>query len=191
MNSESTKIVHERKASSVESASEKIKRTVEIPGLVTEVMSSNTVILETVFSHLSPRDIKTVALVSRTWRMVVETPRYWTWATVRINRDNFQERIFANRTSFVKLKSDFLENEQLNVLCNLVQTKDMKVEKLTTSSSPISADLFSNLSQAMLKMEEVTLNTKLSISPFILLYILNKKWSSTIRNSCIRITFHT
>ena len=84
MNSERTKIVHKRKASSVESACKKIKRTVGIPGLVTEVMSSNTVILERVFSHLSPNDTKTAVLVSRTWRMVLETPKFWTKMRLRV-----------------------------------------------------------------------------------------------------------
>ena len=164
MNTERTEVVSKRRAFSEEDepACKKTKMTEEIPLHVTEMMSSNPVILENVFSHLSPRDIKTAALVCRTWRQVVEIPRYWTWAKVRINSSNFQERISANRTSFVAVRSDMLENEQLDVLCNLVQTNDMKVEKLTTSFTPISADLFSNLHQAILKMEKVTLRAELS-----------------------------
>ena len=86
---------NKREASPVKSAGNKIKMTeeeeVEVPGLVTKVMSSNTVILETVFSHLSSRDIKTAALVSRTWRMVVETPRYWTKMILRVDDFNVCE----------------------------------------------------------------------------------------------------
>ena len=55
---------------------------------MTEVMSSNHVILGTVFSHLSPRDIKTAALVSRTWRTVTETPRYWTKMRLNVHKEN-------------------------------------------------------------------------------------------------------
>ena len=61
--------------SAEEPACKKTKTTEEFPGHVTEVMSSIPVILETVFSHLSPSDIKTAALVSRTWRMEVERAR--------------------------------------------------------------------------------------------------------------------
>ena len=44
----------------------------------------NPVILETVFSWLSPRDIKSVALVSLAWREVVDQPRFWSWAVMRL-----------------------------------------------------------------------------------------------------------
>ena len=52
--------------------------------LFLEVLN-NPDILEEIFSHLPPEDIKTVALVSKTWREVVEKPRYWTWAVVNLN----------------------------------------------------------------------------------------------------------
>ena len=74
-----------------EPACKKTKLTEEIPGLVTEVMSSNHVILGTVFSHLSPRDIKTAALVSRTWRTVTETPRYWTKMRLNVHKENISQ----------------------------------------------------------------------------------------------------
>ena len=69
---------------SAEEPAGKKTKTIEIPGHVTEVMSSNPVILETVFSHLSPRDIKAVALVSPAWREVVDQPRFWSWAVMRL-----------------------------------------------------------------------------------------------------------
>ena len=74
-----------------EPACKKTKLTEEIPGLVTEVMSSNHMILGTVFSHLSPRDIKTAALVSRTWRTVTETPRYWTKMRLNVHKENISQ----------------------------------------------------------------------------------------------------
>ena len=46
-------------------------------------VTRNPVILEQIFSHLPPSDIKTVALVDRTWNSVVEQPRYWTWVNSR------------------------------------------------------------------------------------------------------------
>ena len=52
--------------------------------LTAEVMN-NPDILEDIFRHLPPKDIKTVALVSKMWRQVVEKPRYWTWARINLN----------------------------------------------------------------------------------------------------------
>ena len=59
------------------------------------------VILEVIFSHLSPADIKTVSLVCRTWKTVVEQPRYWSWAAAALTEMNFKlicrSRRFKNR----------------------------------------------------------------------------------------------
>ena len=99
---------NKRKASFVKSAGKKIKMTeeeeVEVPGLVTNVMSSNTVILETVFSHLSPRDIKTAALVSRTWRMVVDTPKFWTKIRLIVDKYNVDEVMKSRIIQLVYLR---------------------------------------------------------------------------------------
>ena len=168
MNTKRTEVGSKRKASSAEEEEPPCKKTnltEDIPSHVKEQMS-NHLILETLFSHLSPRDMKTAALVCRTWRQVVETPRYWTWATVRINKDNFQERISANRTSFVKVENDVepeLTNDQLRILCkDIVETEKFKMKKLRISSGAISADLYSLLLEAVVKLEEAELYVELS-----------------------------
>ena len=54
-------------------------------------ITRNPVILEQLFGHLPPSDIKTVALVNRTWNYVVEQPRYWTWVEASLYETNFDE----------------------------------------------------------------------------------------------------
>jgi len=174
MNSESTKIVHERKASSVESASEKIKRTVGIPGLVTEVMSSNTVILETVFSHLSPRAIKKAVLVSRTWRRVLETPKFWTKVILKVDNGNVSE---VRKSKIIKLVSR-IEFEVVSrnkkylrtferLIRAVVNNELSQLKTITTRTTGFRYDLSSIspelLSQAVVRLEECDLNdSKLS-----------------------------
>ena len=121
MNTERPEVVSKRRASPVEGepASKRTKRTVEIPGLVTEVMSSNHAILETVFSQLSPRDIKMAALVSRTWRMVTETPRYWTKMRLNVHKENISQ-VLKSRViqlvSVIKFESLGLNKNNFSVL---------------------------------------------------------------------------
>ena len=80
---------------------------------------SNTVILETVFSHLSPRDIKTAALVSRTWRRVTETPRYWTKMRLNVHKENIS-KVLTSRiiklVSGIKFESLGLNEKTVRIL---------------------------------------------------------------------------
>ena len=39
--------------------------------------------LEKVFSHLAPRDLKTVTLVCKTWNDAAERPALWSWVKLR------------------------------------------------------------------------------------------------------------
>ena len=39
--------------------------------------------LEKIFSHLAPKDLKTVTLVSKTWHNVAERPALWSWVKIR------------------------------------------------------------------------------------------------------------
>ena len=52
---------------------------------------SNPMLMEEILRHLDPRDIKTVALVCRSWRHAVERPRFWAWATVYLDNNFFME----------------------------------------------------------------------------------------------------
>ena len=62
-----------------------------------EMVLTNPVILARIFSSLPPPDLKTAALVSRTWRAVLEIPMFWTWATFRLGRHSFTERRRSRR----------------------------------------------------------------------------------------------
>ena len=100
---------------------------------LTETLSaetfSNPVIVEQIVSHLPPQDIKTAARVCRMWRIVVDHPRYWTWAKLHLGKHNFEE-VFPTRRfrsiatikmvnpslSTVQLRSVLLEFEHLRFL---------------------------------------------------------------------------
>ena len=130
MNIERTEVVTKSKASTAEeSACKKTKMTEDIPGLVTEMMSSNPVILEAVFSHLSPSDIKTAALVSRTWRMVVETPRFWTKLRLRVDDENLSE---VMQSRIIQLMSEI----QITELSQSQEVVEM-FERFFSSSIPV------------------------------------------------------
>ena len=62
-----------------------------------EQIARNPIILEGIFRHLAPRDILSVALVCRTWNEVVEHPRFWTWASVRLAKQSFRLRFYSRR----------------------------------------------------------------------------------------------
>ena len=51
-----------------------------------EMVVSNPVILARIFSCLPPPDLKTAALVCRSWRAVLELPGFWAWARLRLGR---------------------------------------------------------------------------------------------------------
>ena len=50
-------------------------------------------ILDLVFSFLPTRDIKTVALVCRTWKSVTKQNKFWTKVLVRISSDDIEEKL--------------------------------------------------------------------------------------------------
>ena len=58
---------------------------------------TNPLILEMIFSKLSPADIKTAALVSRTWSSVAGAAKFWTWVRVTLTKENFSEIFFSSR----------------------------------------------------------------------------------------------
>ena len=69
-----------------------------------ELLPNNPVILERIFSHLDPSDIKTAALVCRTWNNVLESPKYWTWATASLGRRNFRQIFYREGESEIRVK---------------------------------------------------------------------------------------
>jgi len=49
-------------------------------------------ILFFIFKELSPLDLKSAVLVSRSWQAVGKDPQLWTWAVVRVDsRQDFEK----------------------------------------------------------------------------------------------------
>ena len=51
--------------------------------LITEVLPPE--MLERIFSHLAPKDLKTVMLVCKTWNNTGNLPTLWSWVKVKLN----------------------------------------------------------------------------------------------------------
>ena len=62
----------------------------------TEVLLINNVLppemLERIFSHLAPEDLKTVMLICKTWYNAADTPALWSWVGIR-----FQDQLRLKR----------------------------------------------------------------------------------------------
>ena len=61
--------------------------------------------LERIFRLLPPRDLKTVVLVCRRWRLLGEAPRLWAWVVLTVTQENISympEVLAASRLQAVK-----------------------------------------------------------------------------------------
>jgi len=119
----------------------------------------NPVILETVFSQLSARDIKSVAQVSKTWRDVVEQPKFWNWAKMRLSENNFNERFISQRINIMRsVKATSLSTESVELLlsggCKFKRL--VRLDLTRTDLSSLSADI---LSKAVINLPEVDLSS--------------------------------
>ena len=93
------------------------------------IMSSNPVILETVFRHLSPSDIKTASLVSKTWRRILNRPRFWSKMKLRVcNRSGRTFQVKVMKSRIIQLVSE-IEVSVGRVNSNLINM----IEKLFNS----------------------------------------------------------
>ena len=57
-----------------------MKKDTEVP-LINSVLPRE--MLEKIFSHLPPKDLKTVMLICKTWNAAADTPALWTWVEIR------------------------------------------------------------------------------------------------------------
>ena len=132
-----------------------VEISVEDQDLVDQVMF-NPVILETLFSHLSPHDIKAVALVSSAWREVVDQPRFWTWAGMRITGDNAREKMESRRFTMMRsLKSSSLPGEELTCFFSglTLATKLTKLDLGRTDLSSLPPPLLSDTVVAVAEVD--------------------------------------
>ena len=94
------------------------------------IMSSNSVILETVFRHLPPSDIKRASLVSKTWRRILNRPRFWSKMKLRIfNRSDRTFQVKVMKSRIIQLVSEIEISAVAGVNSNLINM----IEKLFNS----------------------------------------------------------
>lgn len=119
---------------------------------------TNPVILARIFSSLPPADLKTAALVSRTWHAVLEIPMFWTWTTVRLSRENFTERRRSRRLRQVGgvLTELDLSARQLSCLLRPVAARQSSLTSLNFSGSDLSSISPQLLSQATVRLSRAT-----------------------------------
>ena len=133
---------------------------------MTETLSaealSNPVIVEQVLGHLPPSDMKSVARVCRMWRAVVDTPRYWTWAKVRLSNQNFEE-IFPSRRfrsiSTLKMVNPCLSAVQLSSVlleCEHLRFLDFGSTDLSSVPADVLSEGIVNLRKAELESTKLT-----------------------------------
>ena len=63
-----------------EDTSRTIRSNTEIP-LINDVLPQE--MLERIFSHLAPKDLKTVMLICKKWNNAADTPALWSWVVIR------------------------------------------------------------------------------------------------------------
>ena len=116
-------------------------------------ISRNPIILSQVFLHLVPADIKTVALVCRDWRTLVEQPRYWAWAHTRISGRDFIKKFKSKRIR--NIGSVQLDVSEVKIRKFFMSVENFRLFKLDVgyvNLASVSADI---LSEEVVRREEV------------------------------------
>ena len=128
---------------------------------VMELLPNNPVILERIFSHLDPSDIKTAALVCRAWNTVLESPKYWTWATVSLGRSNFRQVFYSKRFRIIGgVKLEYYEDRrnQRQLKLFLSRARRYNLTRLDADDNDLSTVSARLLSQVVVYMNEVNLD---------------------------------
>ena len=125
-------------------------------------MLSNSVIQGKIFSYLAPADIKSLATVSSTWRVMMEQPRFWTWATVRLSLDNFTEKSQSVRIrsiTNVLMEYDVSEMQQRSFFSSIFYEVGAmaNMRNLNISGTDLSFVSPEVLSEVIVKMKVVNL----------------------------------
>ena len=144
-----------------------------------DIVLSNPILLQTIFRHLTPRDIKAVSLVSRwsyfyfneernkflnfrSWKSVVDLRLFWKWAVVRMREEHFPS-YFArlDRLRLIsKIDIKSLSQDQVETaLVKLAECEEFKLTKLSLKWRDSSSAV---LSRALVKVEEVVVRSTFS-----------------------------
>ena len=113
----------------------------------------NPVITDAVFSFLSLRDIKNAALVCRSWRQMIESPKYWRKAVMNIHgfdKEMVTRMKTVRRVRFTDiLFLKFPENRGLEHLFNfLADNRDIALDHLeicTPVACYVNSDIFASV----------------------------------------------
>ena len=119
---------------------------------------NNPLILGRIFLCLLPADVKTATLVCRSWWAVLELPRFWTWASVRLGRKNFSARRQSPRLRHVGgvLCELDLTARQLSSVIRLVVERRSSLTSLNFSGSDLSSVSPQLLSRATVRLQRAT-----------------------------------
>lgn len=148
--------------------------------------------LEMILACLGPADIKTAALVCRSWKVVVEHTRFWKWARLTLDRENYQEviqslqtgqsqvhnvqKIRGSRVNIVQEIRIVVTSGPANFILNIMKTlftnlmlKRLEVEVAESTGSELVNLPSLNpvlLSQALVRLEECSFRPFTVFRPF-------------------------
>ena len=118
-------------------------------------ISLNPVILAQIFRHLAPSDLKSAALVCRSWWSLVEQPRYWSWAETRLTRADFAKKFRSRRLRNIgSVRTDLSEVQMRKLLLSL---SDWRMRRLAVSYINLSSVSPQVLSSALVRLETLEL----------------------------------
>lgn len=123
---------------------------------------NNPIILETISKYLDTISIKTVCLVSKTWKEVIEREKFWRWATLIVDRNNYQEVTETRRiqlVSGIRIEDDTYLG---HILEHIAAGDFPQIRSLDTSNLPASNETLLDvnvLTGTLLRLERCRMKT--------------------------------
>jgi len=121
---------------------------------------NNPFILSNIFRHLKAPEIKNASLVRRNWKKALDDSTFWSWATIRLKRDDPPEKFESRRLKLVSsVEICHLNSEQVtSLLYGLIEAQDLGVTHLDASNkNRISRVPSSTFSMGLVRVEHVDL----------------------------------
>ena len=114
--------------------------------------------LEVILDHLAPADIKSAALVCRTWRTVVEKPRYWSWTKARLRSLSFREIFNSERFRNIgHVQFDLSDPEMKEEFFRTVGLRNPDLRSMEMVGVNLSSVSSEFLAQTATRLEELTM----------------------------------
>ena len=118
-------------------------------------MTHNPVILQNIFGFLSPAELKCAALVCRTWCHVLQLPRFWSWAAVSLNKENFRERTDSRRFRSIRRVLIGFDVSEVEWRSLFLTARCRNMRSLSLSRADLSSVSPGLLSRAAVRLERV------------------------------------